>query len=101
MTREELFFMTQISADECAAVVAVARELHKARKTYPTFNSAHEGYAVILEELNELWSEVMKKDGLRDGPAMAREAIQVAAMGARFALELCRGVIPAEEVPTW
>lgn len=53
------------------------------------FNSAHEAYAVILEELEELWLEVMKKDFDRDQNKMLLEAKQVAAMGIRFMVDVC------------
>lgn len=46
----------------------------------------HEGYAVILEELDELWEECKQK---RPDPSRMRaEAIQVAAMALRFAVDL-------------
>jgi hypothetical protein len=56
---------------------------------YPSFNSAHEGYAVLLEEFDELWDEVKKNPTKRDPAAMRKEAIQVAAMAIRFAAECC------------
>ena len=59
-------------------------ELGKARKGYAPLNSAHEGYAVLLEEVDELWDEVKKNRGERDPERMRREAIQVAAMAIRF-----------------
>lgn len=52
-------------------------------------NSAHEGYAVLLEELDELWEHVKTKQKNRDLHAMKREAIQIAAMAMRFAVECC------------
>ena len=60
----------------------ISAELHAANKLFPGFNSAHEGYAVLLEEVDELWDEVKKK---KLNPAKAyKEAKQVAAMGAKF-----------------
>jgi len=50
-------------------------------------NSPHEGYAVILEELDELWEHV--RDDTGRGVEARKEAIQVAAMGLRYALNLC------------
>jgi hypothetical protein len=65
----------------------VAGELAQARAKFPKFNSAHEGYAVILEELDELWIEVQKKD--RSKLFMRKEAMQVAAMAIRFMEDVC------------
>ena len=53
------------------------------------FASPHEGYAVIKEELDELWDEIKKKAIERDTEKMRREALQVAAMGLRFAIDCC------------
>lgn len=52
------------------------------------FNSAHEGYAVILEELDELKEEVWKKAQERSLGKLRREAKQVAAMALRFMVDL-------------
>lgn len=64
-------------------------EAIKASKAWPPMNSAHEGYGVILEELDELWEHVKTKQKNRDLAAMRKEAIQVAAMAIRFATEVC------------
>ena len=34
---------------------AVRREYARAKSSYPAYHSGHEGYAVIREELDELW----------------------------------------------
>lgn len=58
------------------------------------FNSVHEGYAVLFEEVDELWDEVKKNPRKMEGGKeehkrrMRIEAIQVAAMALRFASEL-------------
>jgi hypothetical protein len=67
----------------------VQEELERATAANGPFNSAHEGYAVILEELDELWEEVRKKSRERDPEKLRKEAIQVAAMGVRFVLDVC------------
>lgn len=59
---------------------AVAAELAQARKLHKPMHSAHEAYAVILEELDEFWDEVKKKRKDRRGDDMAKELSQVAAM---------------------
>jgi hypothetical protein len=75
---------------EFRAAVALnlaADELRRAMSKFGPFASAHEGYAVLLEELDELWWEV--KHGT---PARAREeAVQVAAMALRYRVD-----VPAE-----
>ena len=50
------------------------------RKFMAQFNSDHEGYAVIKEELEEVWDEIKK-----DNHKLAREEMtQVAAMAVKF-----------------
>jgi hypothetical protein len=38
----------------------VSAEVDRARSLYPRFNSLHEGYAVMLEEVEELWEMIRK-----------------------------------------
>jgi len=63
-------------------------EMLNARNKFPAFNSAHEGYAVILEELDELW-EAVKLNQNTPGreEKMRTEAIQVGAMALRFLVD--------------
>jgi len=68
---------------------SVDDELILALSAYPAFHSAHEGYAVLKEEVDELWDQVKLKQSKRDPEAMQRECIQIAAMAVRFALEIC------------
>jgi hypothetical protein len=62
----------------------VRGELDKAIREHGSFHSAHEGYAVILEELDELWEVVRLKRNERGNFTMRTEATQVAAMAIRF-----------------
>lgn len=62
----------------------VFAEHDRASLLYPPFNSPHEGYSIILEELEELWEEIKKSPKKRDPKAMRTEAIQLAAMAFRF-----------------
>ncbi len=70
------------------ALLRVTEEFNRATENIPPFNSAHEGYAVLLEEVDELKAEVWKKDRERDRARMRKEAAQVAAMAMRFLVEL-------------
>lgn len=74
------------------ALAALRNELFKAMKKHAPMHSPHEGHSVIAEELDELW-DLVKQDLARttDG---RKEALQVAAMGLRFALDLCDGDLP-------
>lgn len=68
---------------------AVALEVNTATKNWPPFNSAHEGFAILNEEFDELKAHVWTNQKRRDLLAMRKEAIQVAAMAMRFANEIC------------
>ena len=71
-----------MTAEEVVGLVL--EELDRATAKFGAFNSTHEGYAVILEELDELWDEVKAN---RTDRACA-EAVQVAAMAIRFIVDV-------------
>lgn len=81
--------VTERVADLALALADVKMEVATATMNWPAFNSAHEGYAVLLEEVDELWDHVKTNQKKRDLKAMRNEAIQVAAMAVRFAVEVC------------
>jgi hypothetical protein len=62
-------------------------ELRRAVERFPAFNSPHEGWAVIHEELDEMWDHCRANTGR--SPDAHREAIQVAAMALRYVMD-CR-----------
>ena len=67
---------------------SIYTEYRRAIFLFPPFHSAHEGYAVLLEEVDELWDEIKgnKKPGAYE--RMRKEAIQVGAMALRFLVML-------------
>lgn len=69
----------------------VGAEVMTAEAKWPPMNSAHEAYAVLLEEVDELWEHVKTNQAKRDIPAMRKEALQVAAMALRFVRDVCDG----------
>jgi hypothetical protein len=73
-----------------AFVQDVLAEYDRATADHGDFNSAHEGWAVTFEELDELWEEVRKKRKNRDRHAMRHECVQIAACALKFAVSICR-----------
>lgn len=72
------------------ALDLIAKEADRAAKKFPIFNSAHEGYAVLLEEVEELWDEIKLKSADRDDDKMLLEAVQVGAMAVRFITDIIK-----------
>lgn len=66
----------------------IVKELDRAMRLHGPMNSAHEAYAVILEEVDELWEEVRKKRDARSRLKMRSELIQIAAMACRAIYDL-------------
>lgn len=81
----------------------VEQEHHRAVAAHNSMNSAHEAYAVILEELCEFWEEVLKKREERDKNHMLQELVQIAAMAMRAAYDLClwRDRSIPDALPPW
>lgn len=50
-------------------------------------HSAHEGYAILLEEVDELWDLIKLKNPSKE--EMYKEAVQIGAMTLAFILEIC------------
>lgn len=73
----------------------VKNELKSAKLKFNDFNSYHEGYAVILEEMEEVWEEIKKKKP--DRLKIEQECIQVAAMSVRMIIDLCYSENPTDE----
>ena len=67
----------------------VSTEVERATMIWGPHNSAHEGFAVLLEEVDELKAHVWTNQKKRDLAKMRTEAIQVAAMAVRFVLDVC------------
>lgn len=69
----------------------VVAELARAEAKFPRFNSAHEGWAVLREEVDELWDAIKGNDLTH----ARKEAIQVAAMALRYLRDVGGSRAPA------
>ena len=65
----------------------IAKEVERAIQLYEPFHSLHEGYAVLKEEVDELWDQVKVKQGSRWPGAVKDECIQIAAMAVRIIID--------------
>ena len=72
---------------EKAALLAI-HEYEGARGKFPWFQSAHEGFAILYEEVDELWEAVREQHGPTREEHLKKEAIQVAAMALAFLVEV-------------
>jgi hypothetical protein len=64
----------------------VAAELTRARSKHADIHNLHEGYAVLLEELDELWERVRMPNTDHGGDwSTLRELVQIGAMAQRIA----------------
>ena len=80
------------------ALLEVEDELRAAMDRYPAMQSAHEGYAVLLEEADELWTEVKRHAPHKPNfHRMHEEAVQVAAMSVRFLIDVTLPALAAED----
>ena len=77
----------------------IEAEAMTAKQKYGAFNSTHEGYAVLKEEVDELW-EVIKRNTERHygtpewkTKALIPELIQISAVALRMANELSNNEI--------
>jgi hypothetical protein len=77
----------------------VALELMRAKAKHPKQNSLHEGYAVLLEEVDEFWDLVKRQTSDRDPAEVLTELIHIAAMAARCAEDA--GLIEATYDAPW
>lgn len=74
--------------DICHAAIS---EYERATSLYPEFHSCHEGYAVIKEEVDELWDAIKAEKGVTATEKQAEEVVQIMAMCIKYIMSL--GVI--------
>ena len=71
----------------------IIEEYIKASTAFPPMRSRHEGYAILKEEVDELWDNIKEASTLdvseRRREALTIEAKQVGAMALRFLIDRC------------
>lgn len=79
---EQEFFGT-VSAINDPVLLAIDDEVERAKVHGERFTSLHEAYAVILEELDEVWDICRQKRKDRDTAALRKELVQLGAMAVK------------------
>lgn len=85
MARSDLSLKDVTNPEKSEAIVlgltmCIFAEADRASKKFDRFNSAHEGYAVLKEEVDELWDDIKAN---KTKPSL-KEAVQVGAMALRY-----------------
>lgn len=70
------------------AIKQVLSELEDTQLQHPTMRSMHQAYAVLLEEVDEVWTEIKKKPDQRHYIRVRQEAAQIAATALRIMIDL-------------
>jgi hypothetical protein len=86
MDKEKAAKLSEVEQADRRVLAEVFVELARARQVFQPMHSAHEGYAILEEEVDELWAEIKGPGGM---DAMRAEALQVAAMAVRFIVDVC------------
>ena len=86
--------MMENTGDGSNFLAAVYRELARARRKHGPMHSHHEAWGVLQEELDEVWDEVKRQQP--DPQRIIAELVQVAAMCARWAEDVCGALPPTD-----
>lgn len=73
-----------MNADRLKLFIEIDAEIDRATAKHGPFGTAHHGYAVILEELDEAWDEIKANNNART----REEMVQVAACAIRYLIDL-------------
>jgi len=72
-------------------IEVILTEYENAAHQFSPFHSAHEGFAILKEEVDELWEAVkLNQNNPLRRDAIEREAIQVGAMALRILYDCCK-----------
>jgi hypothetical protein len=68
----------------------VKKELKSPREEHGSIKSLHEGYAILLEEIDEFWEHVRQKRNNRDHNKILHELTQIGAMAQAIAEDIIK-----------
>lgn len=87
---ESLTEKMRAERERLLAVLSMVFDEHRAAKAKHSaaYENFHHGWAVLYEEVDELWDEVKRSQ--HKEAAITHEAIQVAQVAVRFVFDLCR-----------
>ena len=71
------------------ALKLIEEEYLRASDLYPDLHSNHEAYAVIKEEVDELWDAIKDNKDVKGNNQIRHELIQIGAMVVRYLDNLC------------
>jgi hypothetical protein len=78
----------------------VQREINRARTKHAPIHNLHEGYAMLLEEMDELWNRVKMQNTNHEGDAPTyREFVQIGATAQRIAEDVIMPNPPDQDRP--
>jgi hypothetical protein len=80
--------LESLSTPRAQILADIGGEVASAKSLYNNFHSLHEGYGVLLEEVDELWDMIKASKLIKADDRMKAEAIQIAAMAVRFIEDL-------------
>ena len=79
------FNMQRMNQKELEMLYHILTKYESAKHKHPDLKTRHDGYAVILEELDETWDEIKRNAG---EDTIRREIQSVGAMVLRFMVDL-------------
>lgn len=89
------FYQLETAIDK--VLTEIRLEAVRAARLHAPMNSLHEGYAVLLEEVDELWDWVKANEKRRDYEAIQKETIQIAAMAIRILVDVVQPKLEAKQ----
>ncbi len=77
------FALNSVGEQRLDTLIVISNEVERSKMHGDSFASLHEAYAVILEELDEVWEIARMKKRDRDPHEIRKELVQLAAMAVK------------------